>query len=344
MLRVGTIFLSGLIGLAVLAGLGGCANGGGDSGPLKQPDWGFNLLQSREIPFTEPPTRESLERMAAAGATHVVLVAFLEQPTLDAVRPDRGAQVTDEQLNAAVRTARDVGLEVMLKPQLLVDGSWAGEIDPPSVPEWFDGYRDHLIHYAEIAAREGVRALVIGTEMASLGDATEWERVIADIRQVYGGKLTYAAHNVEGIRQFESWDLLDAVGVTLYPSYGVAADRKTVRRRIYDVLNELERATSELWLPVWILEIGHPSATGSMSRPWDWRRLDDPGVAPAPELQAMVLEEWTNALTGMHAVDSVSVWSWYNDTGAGGTEDTGYTVQNKPAEPLLRCLWLDECP
>lgn len=340
--RLGGI-ATAILGAVLLLALGGC--GGGQSVLASQPEWGFNLLQSRQVAYDAPDTRVSLERLMAIGAEHVAVVAFLEQADPYADSPRRGDQVTDEQLVAALRTARDLGFKTLLKPQLLVgDFWWAGEVDPPSSAEWFRVYREHLVHYALIAEQEGVESLVIGTEMDSLaGDVQEWERLIADVRQVFGGKLTYAAHDVSGIPAFGAWGSLDAVGVTLYPSYGENADREAVRSRIQGVLDDLGGATAGLPLPVWVLEIGHPSAVGGLARPWDWRRLEDPAVTPAPEEQAMVLDEWIRALRGRVSISSVSVWAWYSDPEAGGLEDNGYTVQNKPAESILCNWWKDGC-
>ncbi|MFA9459278.1 glycoside hydrolase family 113 [Thiohalorhabdus methylotrophus] len=348
-MRKTPILIGGLVvaGMAALTGLW-LSGFSGQRFEANEPAWGFNLLQSRESSFAEEPARAALRRLAELGADHVAVVTFLEQAAPDAAEPSRGGQVTDEQLVAALRAAHAAGLETLVKPQLLVPGSWAGEIDPPSRKRWFGAYGDHLLRYARIAEREGAEALVIGTELTKLGGAEEWKGVIAAVRREYSGKLTYAAHNAEGVEAFAHWEWLDAVGMTLYPSLGQTARPPAVRAHMTKALDRVEAAVTGLDLPVWVLEIGHPSATGSLPRPWDWRRLAGPGVEPNPGLQAMVLQEWIGVLRERptladNRVARATFWSWYGTLEAGGYGDTGFTVQNKPAQVVLQCHWRGCC-
>lgn len=75
----------------------------------------------------------------------------------------------DAVLRFAIRDARALGLAVMVKPHVWVEGSWAGAVEPQSPDDWrkwFEGYRAAIVPIARIAAEEGAAALSIGTELA----------------------------------------------------------------------------------------------------------------------------------------------------------------------------------
>ena len=128
----------------------------------------------------------------------------------------------------AIRDAHALGLKVMVKPHVWVQGSWAGTVEPPS-PDgwrtWFERYRAALLPIARIAAEESAEALSIGTELEKTtqrpGMAGHHRRGAAGV----SGLLTYAAHNVEEAEAVPFWDELDAIGVTLYPPLGDDRDR-----------------------------------------------------------------------------------------------------------------------
>ena len=77
---------------------------------------------------------------------------------------------------------------------------------------------------ARIAAEEGAEMLSIGTELEKTTQRPEWRDIIAAVRPVFPGLLTYAAHNVEEAEAVPFWGRLDLIGVTLYPPLGEDGD------------------------------------------------------------------------------------------------------------------------
>jgi hypothetical protein len=329
-----TAFAGVLVALAMLAG---CST-------ATEPIRGYNLLQHRAVALGTPAAAQSMRALKATGANTVAFVPFIDQP--DARHPELlpSRAVTDAQLRAGIRQARAAGLRVMLKPQLLVADSWAGGItlEEADWSIWFGNYRRHLLGFAEVAAQERVDAFIVGTELSA--DALSqpgWAQLIDAVKAIYPGPLSYAAHNAEGVARFLHWDRLDAVGVTLYPAFA-GDDPAQIQSAIESALAELLTAAEPWAKPVWILEVGMPSATGSLARPWDWRRLSEPGVEPDPHVQARVLERWLD-LAEHAGVDALLVWAWFSDPSAGGTADVDYTPQRKPAEAVIRCRWTGRC-
>lgn len=327
---------AGLLCLVVLAG--GCA---GVDQPLVN---GANVLQDAGISFESASAGQSMQRLAEIGADHAAIVVFMEQPAPDSPAPALAGHVTDAQLRAGLRHARQAGLSTVLKPLVLVEGSWAGAIAPPSEQAWFAGYRENLLHYARIAEQEDVSVLVVGTELAGLSQSREWGGVIEAVRTVYAGRLAYAAHGAGGVERFGFWNELDVIGVTLYPALEEKGEAPDNREAIRRELRAVARAAPG---PVWIMEFGVPSADGGLESPWDWRRLQREDVAANPEDQRRGLEAWLDVLDAGRAeygIQQVTLWSWTSNPGAGGMNDKGYTPQNKPAEKLLACRWAGDCP
>lgn len=309
------------------------------------PQQGFNLLQVPAATFDHPAAAESMRRMAETGANAVILVPFLQQGRAGSAEIGFSDAVTDRQLHVAIENARRLGLTIILKPQILVEDGWAGDIKFGSDADeerWFKRYRELLGYYARLAVNERVDTFVIGTELSGIETSTRWRDVIASVRAVFHGKLTYAAHGVEGVKRFSAWRELDVIGVNLYPKLGDKADKSSIRAIMDQTVKELKKLTREILRPVWVLEVGIPSAQGALESPWDWRRLSDNSSGPEPALQGIVLDQWLKALEKPW-IEAVFIWCWFSDPYAGGMGDIDYTIQNKPAELGVKCQWAGEC-
>lgn len=309
------------------------------------PHQGFNLLQVPAATFDQPAAAESMRRMVETGANAVILVPFLRQGRAGSAEIGFSDAVTDRQLHVAIENARKLGLTIILKPQILVDGGWAGDIklgNDADEERWFERYRDLIGYYARLAEHEKVDTFVIGTELSGTETSTRWRNVIASVRSVFHGKLTYAAHGVEGVKRFPAWRDLDLVGVNLYPELGDRVDKSSIRERMDQNVEELKKLTREILRPVWVLEVGIPSAQGALESPWDWRRLSDNSSGSEPALQDIVLGQWLEALD-QPWIEAVFIWCWTSDPYAGGLDDIDYTLQNKPAEYGVKCRWAGQC-
>lgn len=306
--------------------------------------YGATVLQTSEVKLDSDLARDSLRQLRQLGANAVVLVPFLRQAKPQSDHLEFGAEVTDEQLIAGIASAHAAGMQVILKPQILIAGSWAGAVNPGSAQgwsRWFASYQAKIIHYAEIAKSNKVEVLVVGTELKQADRLAHWSDLIAAVRKVYGGQLTYAAHNLDGIEQYAHWEQLDMLGVTLYPPLGNQADRQAMHDIMRQVVGGLGKLHERFHKPVLVTEVGIPSVSGAQAMPWDYSK----GKCDAPAdagLQAMVLELWLEALN-QPWVSGVFVWNWLSDPYAGGRHDTDYTVQHKPAEAVLRCRWGISC-
>jgi hypothetical protein len=305
--------------------------------PFPEQIRGANVLQTSQVAFTEHDTWTSLWQLQALGANTVALVYFLHQagPQSDRVAP--ADNVTEQQLRAAIKHAHRLGLAVAIKPQMLVDGSWAGAINPgndDAWKRWFGNYRRAMLRLARLAQNERVAYLFIGTELSQAAERPEWTGLIADVRAVYRGHLSYAAHGIDEAGRFAHWSLLDSVAVSLYEP---VTDRNgTVNAgKISRAIESLRLLGSRNRRPVLIAELGVPSARGADKKPWLVPAAD---AIPDPEMQARVLKSWLDGLR-QPWVQGVLIWCWYSDPWAGGRKNPDFTVQNKPAARVLACQW-----
>jgi len=321
-------------GKSLQAGLDGAS-------PIPLAMRGATVLQTAEVKLDSALSKESMGSLRQLGANTVVLVPFMRQDSPRSDHVDVSGSVTDEQLGAGIRAAHALGMKVIVKPQILVGGGgWAGVVNPGSSQgwdRWFASYKRILLHYAEMAEQSQVELFVVGTELKQSDKLPHWRGIIAAVREVYKGNITYAAHNLDGIENYAHWELLDQVGVTLYPPLGSMATRAAMQPVIQRATAGLLAVHERLGKPVLVTEVGIPSIHGAQSQPWDYskKRCD---AASAPELQATVLDLWLEALN-QSWVSGVLVWNWYSDPYAGGRFDTDYTVQHKPAEAVLRRRW-----
>lgn len=304
---------------------------------------GVSLIQDPAFPFGSPAAETVLTRLAADGATVVALVPFLWQAKPDSPDIMRGGDMSDDALRAGIRAARAAGLKVMIKPHIWVPERWAGAVGMASDADWstwFARYQTEILRLARIAAEEKADSFSIGTEVSQSTERPEWADVIAAVRAVFPGKLTYSAHWSEEVARFPFWDRLDAVGVTLYPVLGSDTDPAAWRASMTAEIDPVIAVANQVGKPVWVTEIGLRSASGATARPWE--SAEERTSTPAGDLQADVLAVWYEVLNRPE-VGQILVWRWITNPDAGGTSDTDFTVQNKPAQVLLSCLWHGRC-
>ena len=325
-IRVAIIFL------ALLPVVVGCVN--------RAKIEGVNLLQSEAVALEAEGTRESLANLRRLGANTVALVSFLRQLPDDTNTLEPAGEISQEGLRKAIRWARELGLRVLLKPQVLVDEGWTGDLSPDNWRLWFESYGDHLEALARLAQEEGVEVLIIGTELRQSACQPYWPVLIRRLRAVYSGRLSYAAHGIEGMRAFAFWGQLDLAAITLYPVLGENAAE--AEQSIAETMKRLKRHAAKLPIPLLVAEVGIASRSQVTRRPWAWRDLSQEESAVDLMLQRQLLELWLQALSA-DWLQGVLVWSWSSNPDAGGADDIGFTPQNKPAEKVLACHWRGVC-
>lgn len=289
--------------------------------------------------------RTFLDEIRDVGATDVSLAVRWSQADVSASRigPVDGVTVPDEVVREVAGLARERRLGVFLLPVLDVavrrPGQWRGALAPADPDAWWAAYRAFILHYARIAEDAGAALFAVGSELASMErDRGRWVDLVAAVRGIYRGRLTYSA-NWDHYEPVPFWDVLDVVGVAAYQPLSRAPDPTlddlTAGWRPFKA--RLSAWAARAGRSYVVTEVGYPSRRGGAFRPWAY----DDGGEPDPALQGRCYEALRRTWEGDPALEGLYLWSWF---GAGGPADTGYTPRGKPAEAVLRRWWRPDRP
>ena len=325
----------------------------------------FGFMAGRGY-YRRPEVLAQPALMAAAGVNWVTLNANFCQETfasrkvfLDFAYSSGEAELTD-----MARAMHDAGLRVLFKPCLTpLDGSWMGSVAFPEGRqingvqsdywrEWFDSFIESSKYFAEFAERNRLEAMIIGAEyFGTEGRGAEWREVIAAIRAVYSGPLTYEC-TFKSLEDYElDWfDELDFLSYSYYPPACPVPDGKPAFadhphysvEQMVEFLSarrsKVERLSKRFGRkPVAFTEIGVRSAHGCISRPFDFlEKTGYDGREQADYMEAVFRTFWTvPQWLGLYW------WKWdetqhrphyFDEPGV----DKGFTIQGKPAEAVMR--------
>lgn len=286
--------------------------------------------------FRKPEAKESLRLMAErTGSSHVIfaLAALQDHPQAVEVKYRGEHMVEDDELLDMIRYARTLGLRVILKPTVnCTDGTWRAhinffDIDVPCEPKWKDWFRSYAAyqkHYAAIAEQENCEMFIVGCEMVqSERRSAEWREVIAAVREVYSGLVSYNTDKYqEG--HVTWWDAVDVISSSGYYPIGDWEAQ----------LDRIEQEIAPYKKPFFFAEAGCPSRIGSAQVPNDWG-LE--GEVSAEE-QERFYEAMFRHASQREWVRGFGLWDWsanlYQEKNA--LTDNGYGVYGKPAERVIR--------
>ncbi len=291
----------------------------------------------------------SLDRLVTTNATWTSVLVTGYQDTVHSttITFTGPATPTDAGVERIVRRAHDLGLKVLLKPHVdLADDPqhYRGEIGPnfkaADWAAWFAAYRPFILHYAALAERTGCELFSVGCELGTTAvHEAEWRAIVASVRAVYGGPLTYADNQVEHAPDAVAWwDAVDFIGQDAYPTL-----TQVVEPTVDDLLagwtafRAKLQALSERWgKPLLLTEIGCRSILGGAQNPWDWQRQGPVDLT----VQANFYEAACRAVADRSWLRGMYWWQWSPDPDDGGPADTGYSPRGKPAEEILRSWYL----
>ncbi len=300
-----------------------------------------------------PVDAGDLDLLAATGANGIVQMPFPRMQRTD--RPEveppdfRIWGQRDVGLRVTSRLARARGIATLLKPHITIvdrsSGFWPGQIRMRSDAEWKEWFRSYgaiVLHYAELAAEEGMEAFCVGAELReTLSHEAEWRALIAQVRERYPGCVMYSV-NWDDYERFGFADAVDAIGVQAYfPISDALQPSETEIERGWDrSLQRFERWVERVGRPIVFTEVGFHSCMGSLDRPWEWHF---PGMPPDFALQARAYDVTLRVLRGRPWLRGLYFWKWLPGRARPAPpDDTEFHPQGKPAEEIMRRHFREE--
>ena len=287
-------------------------------------------------------SERTLAELSDLGAQWVSLTPFgfmrsLDEPVVHFIGDYPGGE-TDERMERMIAQAKVRGIHVLLKPHLwIARGEWRGEIDfdkPDNWKRWFDSYERWILHYAEMAQRLGVDALVVGVEFRSSQTSFEqrWRKLVSNVRERFDGKLTYSA-NWDDAAELPWWDALDYIGVQFYPPLASGAEARlpSLQSALVSQLGALEALSERYDKPVLFTEVGYRAAADGLQHPHEWPERSR-ATAASPETQALGYRAFVDAIRTRSWVGGVYWWKWFTDPNTDEEGPAGFS----PREASLR--------
>ncbi|MEM7104936.1 MAG: hypothetical protein AAF502_17500 [Bacteroidota bacterium] len=247
-----------------------------------------------------------------------------------------------------IKSVRAAGFKVFFKPHVWLlspsEGKWRSDIFPANElgwQTWQESYRNFILRYAKVAERAKVEMFCVGMEFwrLSVEKPEFWIKLIEDVREVYSGKITYAANWYHEYEEIKFWDQLDFIGVQAY--FPLANTTNPSLREISKGWSKHVRTLESLskkWdRKILFTEMGYKSTTNSAITPWEWsQNLSDSDRQYSPETQAKCYQAFFNKVWGKDWFDGVHIWVMRIDIAENYHKDNiDFTPLGKPAEVII---------
>ena len=304
----------------------------------------------------------------------ILVTWYQDDEATTEIYQDPNRTPSDEAVLKAIADAKSHKLKVSLKPHIDLDNvDWRALIGGLDyVPDadfdvffaaWFTSYKSFMNHYVEMAQKNGVEMIVIGTEYINIMERDNgktmpaWISYIGEIRQKYGGKLTYAADWSEWgdpsdpqakIYWKDFWQALDYIGIdTYYPlSWEDNATTQDLIQGWQEPIAILEQISAVYQRQIIFTEIGYKSIQKCYISPGAWQ-YDNP---VSEECQRDCYLATYRALSGKKWFAGIFWWGWMpylksdmtNPDSPSWVRDKlseywkDYTPEGKLAETVLR--------
>ena len=300
--------------------------------------------------FVAPPSpfpKDPMPPVKAVGANWIAVIPYAYTRLNEAnVHYNRASWQwwgeRPEGCRKTVELANSAGLNIMLKPQVYVPGSWTGGIDfadEEDWEKWEQDYEAYILPMVELAEQKGIAMFCIGTEFKVSSQKREafWRQLIQKIRARYSGKLTYAA-NWDEYDKIQFWDALDYIGVNAYFPLvdSPTPELSDLIKAWQEPLKTIRQFSEKQKKPVLFTEFGYLSVDGCAYKTWELeakvRQMPINEQAQANALNALFSVFWEQPFWA-----GGFLWKWFpNMQGHEGYVNKDYTPQGKQGEEVLK--------
>ncbi len=315
-------------------------------------------IQSSAPDYDQPYAQTVIDQVAGLGANWASVVSATHfDRTSGALDWTSALSNTADAIGTEIARLHARGLRVALTPHMeddhghnLMYPAWT----PADPAAFFRQYKAMALYYAGIAERAGAEMLTIGTELGpaitGAANRSAWVDIIAAIRQVYHGALTYSAGGdasagADGY-DFEAakvsfWDLLDYVGVNAYAQldeHGGTADQFVAdwhhsAATGTDIAGTITAFANQVARPVIFTEIGWRNLNRSAEVGGDFEAPGTPDPAQQASLWDATFRVWSGAGRWLRGLIG---WDVSANPADAGPPFTGYDMVGQPAGTVIR--------
>jgi hypothetical protein len=344
--------------VTLLVVAGGCRRAGAAEGaPVDlragaEPMKGITLapiedVRLGDVGYGSAHSAVALDEIVELGATWASITPF---GTMDDLRDTEVCPEVEKPLAQNLVAVREVisqaqsrGLSVLVVPHVFVwSGEWRGLIEPGSEAgwrAWFDSYERFVLLWATVAAETDADAFSVGVEFLSSSQrhAWRWKDLVARVREVYRGPITYSA-NWDEVEHVAFWDDVDFLCLNAFqplsdrPGAGRAELTAGARRFAAEVA-EIARLHDK---PFALCEMGFKKMRDPAVRPWEWPEAMD-ASAVDPHAQATAYRALLAGFVPEPRFAGLFVWKYFSDPWDWTQEEPfGFSPRGALGEEVLR--------
>ena len=298
--------------------------------------------QTWGIEWQTPEMEKTLDELKSLGVSSIAIHPYAQIREDGHVVMGRRSGTSTTHITTPLRWAHERGMSAMLIPHIAYWGtkfSWRGEINFVTPEEWdrfFTDYETWIVQMATVAESEHAEILCVGLEFTHAQKFEErWRKIIAAVRQVYHGKITYGA-NWNEYADVKFWDALDFLGVLAYFPLTKTADPSAS-----EIAAAWEKKCAELaqfskqngGKQFLFVEIGYNESSRAAAEPWAFKT----GGEHCAEIQQRCVEA-ALSLTGKHRfLAGMFFWKWFASLPHHHEED--FCIQTPEIKALLAKHW-----
>jgi hypothetical protein len=297
--------------------------------------------QTWGIEWQMPEMEATLDELKSLGVNSIAIHPYAQIREDGHVAAGRRSGASTTHITTPLRWAHDRGLSAMLIPHIAYWGtkfSWRGDINFVTPEEWdrfFSDYESWIVQMAKLAESEHAELFCIGLEFTHPQKYEErWRKIIAAVRAVYHGNVTYGA-NWNEYADVKFWDALDYVGVLAYFPLAQKADPDSS-----DILAgwekrcaELEKFSKQNGKQFVFVEIGYNESAQAAAEPWAFKTGGD----HASEIQARCIEVALDLPARHPFIAGMFWWKWFPEIPHHHEEN--YRLQTPAVKALIARHW-----
>jgi len=297
--------------------------------------------QTWGIEWQMPEMETALDELKSLGVNSIAIHPYAQIREDGHVISGRRSGASTTHITTPLRWAHERGMSTMLIPHIAYWGTkflWRGEINFATPEEWntfFDEYETWIVQMAALAEAEHAEVFCVGLEYSYAQKYDEhWRKIIAAVRAVYHGKVTYGA-NWNEYAEVKFWDALDYIGVLAYFPLTKTADPSAaeIAAAWEKRCAELERFSKQNGKQFLFTEIGYNESSRAATEPWAFKT----GGEHATEIQARCIDIALGLPAKHPFLAGMYWWKWLPEIPH--HEQENYRLQTAPIKALIAKHW-----